>query len=85
LSFNPAELREAAYVRRSIENDVFKKPSRLAGTKRFHFKDSSAFLSVLRILCAAVTAFELVEGTFQGLSGRYSSSECDLFLCVFYI
>ena len=59
LSFSPAELREAAYARWSIENDVFKKLSHLAGTKRFHFKDSSAFLSVLRILCAAVTAFEL--------------------------
>jgi len=59
LSFSPAELREAAYARWSIENDVFKKLSHLAGTKRFHFKDPSAFLSVLRILCAAVTAFEL--------------------------
>ena len=59
LSLSPAELREAAYARWSIENDVFKKLSHLAGTKRFHFKDSSAFLSVLRILCAALTAFEL--------------------------
>lgn len=59
MSLSPAELREAAYARRSIENDVFKKLSHLAGTKRFHFKDPYAFLALLRILCAALAAFEL--------------------------
>lgn len=38
LSLSPREIREAAHVRWSIENDCFKKLSTLAGTKRFHFK-----------------------------------------------
>jgi hypothetical protein len=53
------EIREAAHVRWSIENDVFKKLSHLAGTKRFHSKDPQAFLTMLMLFCAAVSAFEL--------------------------
>lgn len=59
LSLLPEELREAAYARWSIENDVFKKLSHLTATKRFHFKDQKPFLALLRLLCVAVTAFEL--------------------------
>lgn len=59
LSLSPEEIREAAHVRWSIENDCFKKLSTLAGTKRFHFKEQKPFLAMLRLFCFSVTAFEL--------------------------
>lgn len=58
-SLSLEEIREAAHVRWSIENDEFKKLSGLTATKRFHCKDQSAFLTMLMLFCAAVTAFEL--------------------------
>jgi len=59
LALSLGEIREAAHARWSIENDVFKKLSGLAATKHFHFKDPRAFMSMLMLFCAAVTAFEL--------------------------
>jgi hypothetical protein len=59
LSLSLGEIREAAHARWSIENDVFKKLSGLAATKNFHFKDPQAFMTMLMLFCAAVTAFEL--------------------------
>ena len=58
-SLTPEELREAAYLRWDIENDVFKKISAQAGTKRFHSKDPHSFLIMLMLFCAALVAFEL--------------------------
>jgi hypothetical protein len=58
-TLTPVEIREAAYLRWSIENDVFKKLSAQAGTKRFHAKDPHAFLIMLTLFCAALVAFQL--------------------------
>jgi hypothetical protein len=58
-SLSPAELVEAAHVRWSIENEVFKKLSGLVKTKRFHFKEQRPFLSLLRIICGALAAYDL--------------------------
>jgi hypothetical protein len=59
LSLSLGEIREAAHARWSIENDVFKKLSGLAATKHFRFNDQQAFMTMLMLFCAAVTAFEL--------------------------
>jgi hypothetical protein len=64
-SLFPGEIREAAHLRWSIENDGFKKLSTLAGTKRFHFKDPQPFLVMLRIICFSIAAFELVQYILQ--------------------
>lgn len=58
-SLSAEELQEAAHVRWSIENNVFKKLSGLVKTKRFHFKERRPFLSLLRILCGALAAYDL--------------------------
>lgn len=58
-SLSPEELREAAHVRWSIENNVFKKLSGLVATKRFHFKEQRPFLTLLRVMCAALAAYDL--------------------------
>lgn len=59
-TLTPNEIREASYLRWSIENDVFKKLSAQAGTKRFHAKDPHAFLIMLMLFCAALVAFQIV-------------------------
>jgi hypothetical protein len=58
-TLTPYEIREASYLRWSIENDVFKTLSAQAGTKRFHAKDPHAFLIMLTLFCAALVAFQL--------------------------
>jgi hypothetical protein len=58
-TLSPEEIREASYLRWSIENDVFKKLQAQAGTKRFHSKDPHAFLIMLMLFCAALVAFQL--------------------------
>jgi hypothetical protein len=60
LSLTLEEIRELSYLRWSIENDVFKKLSAQAGTKRFHAKDPHAFLIMLMLFCAALVAFQIV-------------------------
>lgn len=59
LSLTLEEIRELSYLRWSIENDVFKKLSAQAGTKRFHSKDPHAFLIMLMLFCAALVAFQI--------------------------
>ena len=58
LSLSSSSLREAAHLRWHIENNVYKRISKLAGTKRFYFKDPRRFYSMLRLLFAALTAFD---------------------------
>jgi len=58
LSLSSLSLREAAHLRWHIENNVFKRISHLAGTKRFYFKDPRRFYSMLRLLFAALAAFD---------------------------
>jgi hypothetical protein len=58
LSLSFLSLREAAHLRWHIENHVFKRISHLAGTKRFYFKDQRQFYSMLRLLFAALAAFD---------------------------
>ena len=58
LSLSSSSLREAAHLRWHIENNVFKRISHLAGTKRFYFKDPRRFYSMLRLFCAALAAFD---------------------------
>lgn len=56
LDLSPAELREAAHTRWHIENDIFKRLSHLAGTKRYKGSESGSFRCFLMLLCAAVAA-----------------------------
>jgi len=58
LSLSSSSLREAAHLRWHIENNVFKRISHLTGTKRFYFKDPRRFYSMLRLLFAALAAFD---------------------------
>lgn len=58
LSLSSLCLREAAHLRWHIENNVFKRISHLAGTKRFYFKDPRPFYTMLRLFCAALAAFD---------------------------
>jgi len=51
-------------VRWSIENDVFKKLSGLVKTKRFRFKEQRPFLSMVRIICGALAAYDLTSFFF---------------------
>ena len=52
------EIREAAHLRRQIENNVFKRMSHLCGTKRFWSKDQRAYFTMVRLFAAAVAAFD---------------------------
>jgi len=58
LALSSLSLREAAHLRWHIENNVFKRISHLTGTKRFYFKDPRRFYSMLRLLFAALAAFD---------------------------
>ena len=58
LSLSSLAIREAAHLRWRIENNVFKRISHLAGTKRFYFKDPRPFYTMLRLFCAALAAFD---------------------------
>ena len=58
LSLSLRALREAAHLRWHIENQVFKRISHLAGTKRFYFKDPRPFYTMLRFLFAALAALD---------------------------
>ena len=57
-SLTPAEIREAAHIRWSIENDVFKRLNHLSGTKRFRCKSGITCIKFLDILCAVVGALD---------------------------
>jgi len=58
LDLSPAEVREAGHVRWHIENDVFKRLSHLAGTKRFTCRGNGVFLCFLMLICASTAAIE---------------------------
>ena len=60
LSLSSEELREAAHLRWHVENNVFKRISHLSGSKRFYFKDSAPFFSLLRIFFAALAAYDIL-------------------------
>ena len=52
------EIREAAHFRWRIENNVFKRLSHNAGTKKFYCADDKPFFNLLRILSAAISVFD---------------------------
>jgi hypothetical protein len=54
------EVREAAHRRWQIENNVFKRISHLAGTKRFYFKDHRQFFNLLHLFFAAVAVLDCI-------------------------
>jgi IS4 transposase len=54
------ELREAAHQRWQIENNVFKRISHLAGTKRFYFKDPRQFFNLLHFFFAALAVLDCI-------------------------
>jgi hypothetical protein len=54
------ELREAAHQRWQIENNVFKRLSHLAGTKRFYFKDPRQFFNLLHFFFAALAVLDYI-------------------------
>ena len=59
-SLSLEEIREAAHLRWQIENNVFKRISHHAGTKRFYFKDPRAFFNLLHIFFAAMVLFDAI-------------------------
>ena len=58
LSLSFEEAREAAHLRWQIENGEFKRLSHHAGTKTFYFKEPQRLLTMLRLFCLALTAFD---------------------------
>jgi hypothetical protein len=54
------EVREAAHQRWQIENNVFKRISHLAGTKRFYFKDPRQFFNLLHFFFAALAVLDCI-------------------------
>jgi hypothetical protein len=54
------EVREAAHQRWQIENNVFKRLSHLAGTKRFYFKDPRQFFNLLHFFFAALALLDCI-------------------------
>jgi hypothetical protein len=58
LTLSFAEAREAAHLRRQIENNEFKRLSHLAGTKTVYFKDRRQMFSLLRLFCLHLTVFD---------------------------
>lgn len=67
-SLTRRELREAAHVRWSIENNVFKRLSGTVATKRFHFKEQQPFITMLRNVCAAIVASDVLTLMMDRLS-----------------
>ena len=63
------EVREAAHQRWEIENNVFKRISHLAGTKRFYFKDPRQFFNLLHIFLAAVAVLARFVWARSGARG----------------
>lgn len=59
------EVREAAHLRRQIENNVFKRLSHLSGIKRFTFKEQKPFLTMLLLFFAAITIFDIYTYMLQ--------------------
>lgn len=91
-SLSPQELREAAHVRWSIENNVFKKLSGLVATKRFHFTQQRPFVTLLRVVCAALAAYDLTvlmmdhhAGDDKGLFGPVKRTYGILYLQLFHV
>lgn len=91
-SLSPEELREAAHVRWSIENNVFKKLSGLVATKRFHFKEQRPFCTLLRLVCAALAAYDLTvlmmdhrSADDKGLLGPVKRTYGMIYLQLFYL
>ena len=60
LDLSLEEIREAAHQRWTIENNIFKRLSHLAGTKRFYFKDHRQFFNLLHLFCAAVAVLDCI-------------------------
>lgn len=60
MSLSLEEIREAAHQRWQIENNVFKRISHLAGTKRFYFKDHRQFFNLLHLFFAAVAVLDCI-------------------------
>ncbi len=58
LDLSLAELREAGHVRWHIENDVFKRLSHLAGTKRFKCRGNGVFRCFLMLISAVTAAID---------------------------
>ena len=54
------ELRKAAHQRWQIENNVFKRISHLAGTKRFYFKDPRQFFNLLHFFFTAMAVLDCI-------------------------
>ena len=67
------ELREAAHLRWHIENNIFKRLSKQAGTKRFYFKYSCPFFNMLRLFCAAVTIYQIFLYILQRNEKQYKA------------
>jgi len=58
MSLSLEEVREAAHLRWHIENNVFKRLSKHTGSKTFYFKESTRFLNLLKVFCAAIAVLD---------------------------
>jgi hypothetical protein len=65
LTLCPEEIREAAHLRWHIENNLFKRLSKQAGTKQFYFKDHRKFFNLLRLFFAAIALFGMILHILQ--------------------
>jgi hypothetical protein len=73
LGLQPEEIREAAHLRWHIENNLFKRLSHHAGTKRFYFKDPKAFFSMLRLFCTAIALLDMLLHILSRNALRFKS------------
>jgi hypothetical protein len=60
MELDPEEIREAAHLRWHIENNVFKRVSHNAGTKRFHLREQGPFTVFINLLLTALTLFSML-------------------------
>lgn len=70
LLLSPEEIREAAHVRWSIENNVFKRLNHLTGTKRFRSANTTTFINLVRFLCASLLTLDSYRFIIQRATDR---------------
>lgn len=78
LSLLPNEIREAAHFRWQIENNVFKRISHFAGTKKFYCKNNIAFFNLLRIFFAAIAVFDAFLTLIKENTNKFEKIRCGI-------
>ena len=76
MSLSLEEAREAAHRRWHIENNVFKRLSKHTGSKTFYFKESTRFLNLLKVFCAAIAVLNAYIHSIRQ-NGEHFNRLCD--------